>query len=71
MKRKRSDKREQAIYDAVHETIMKLRIEAQQVGYFSASKLETKLAEVQHAAGMAAVAAYRNRSKSLPKGRRD
>ena len=54
----RSDRKEQAIYDAVHETVMKLRV-AVMHRTLPPLDLDAKLLMTQHAAGMAAIAAYR------------
>ena len=56
-----SVRKEQAIYDAVHEAIMQLRIWLQRHPEMSAksAKIDTAVAQAGHAAGMAASAAYR------------
>lgn len=62
----RSDRKAQAIYDAVHEAVMKLRIRWAELPQ-SYSGRDTEIAQMGHAAGMAAVAAYRKR---LPRKKR-
>ena len=49
-----SQRKEQAIYDAVHEAVTQLRISLK-----APADLDTKIAQAGHAAGMAAIAAYR------------
>jgi hypothetical protein len=58
-----SERKEQAIYDAVHEEIMQLRISLQRDKCVSGGT-DTAIAQAGHAAGMAAIAAYR---KKLPR----
>jgi len=61
----RSERKEQAIYDAVHEAIMQLRINIHKVQTpTTIDKLDTQIAQAGHAAGMAAIAAYK---KPLPR----
>jgi hypothetical protein len=52
-----SQRKEQAIYDAVHETVMELRIRLAKIPL--SPKLDVEIAQAGHAAGMAAIAAYR------------
>jgi hypothetical protein len=61
----RSPRKEQAIYDAVHEVIMQLRIKLHRDR--PSTWLDTHISEAGHQAGMAAVAAYR---KPLPRKKR-
>lgn len=56
-----SSRKEQAIYNAVHEQIMRLRIKLCRE---RPSNPDTLMAQAGHAAGMAAIAAYR---KQLPR----
>lgn len=58
-----NNRKEQAIYDAVHEQIMQLRIALIHEKHKPAN-VDTKIAQAGHAAGMAAIAAYR---KPLPR----
>ena len=53
-----SDRKEQAIYDAVHKAVMKLRVKMAKGGAIILD-LDANLTHLQHAAGMAAIAAYR------------
>ena len=57
----KNHKREQAIYDAVHEVLMQLRIRFNLALKSNGRivNLDTQIAQAQHQAGMAAVAAYR------------
>lgn len=58
----RSPRKEQAIYDAVHEAIMQLRIklERDKPRYGNTREpIDTYIAQAGHQAGMAAIAAYR------------
>lgn len=60
-----SERKEQAIYDAVHEAIMQLRVSlAQGKPAVISAGTDTAIAQAGHAAGMAAIAAYR---KQLPR----
>ena len=52
-----STKKEQAIYDAVSEAVLKLRIKRARVTVIET--LDFDLAQLQDAAGLAAIAAYR------------
>lgn len=61
-----SERKEQAIYDAVHEAFMTLRIRLQREHQLS-TRIDTQIAQAGHAAGMAAIAAYR---KPLPRKKR-
>lgn len=64
----RSPRKEQAIYDAVHEQIMQLQIQlAQGRPAVISVGTDTAIAQAGHQAGMAAVAAYR---KPLPRKKR-
>lgn len=58
----RSERKEQAIYNAVHEQVMNLRIGLRRDG--ADAKLDTRIAQAGHAAGIAAISAYR---KPLPR----
>jgi hypothetical protein len=51
-----SERKEQAIYNAVHEEIMKLRVHLCRA---NPKDVDTAIAQAGHAAGMAAIAAYR------------
>lgn len=63
-----SERKEQAIYDAVHEAIMQLRIKlAQGKPAVISTGTDTAIAQAGHAAGMAAIGAYR---KPLPRKKR-
>lgn len=61
-----SERKEQKIYDAVHEAIMQLRIKLQRENPPKVG-VDTYIAQAGHAAGMAAIAAYR---KPLPRKKR-
>lgn len=61
-----SERKEQAIYDAVHEAVMKLRVQYE-VERPNLKNFDTAIAQTQHAAGMAAIAAYK---KPLPRKKR-
>jgi hypothetical protein len=66
-----SERKEQAIYDAVHEPLMKLRVRARRVMNstgWTPDELDLQIAQAQHAAGMAAIAAYRKPLKRKRKG---
>ena len=63
-----SERKEQAIYDAVHEVVMKLRIKFAKEPSWAAT--DTEIAQAGHAAGMAAIAAYRKPLKRKRKGSR-
>jgi len=55
-----SERKEQAIYDAVDEAVTRLRIDIYKVPQpITIDKLDTMIAQSGHAAGMAAIAAYR------------
>lgn len=56
-----SERKEQAIYDAVHDAVMNLRIKIAKSHMANTAGLDTDIAQAGHAAGMAAVAAYRKR----------
>jgi hypothetical protein len=56
-----SERKEQAIYDAVHEAVMQLRIKLVRE---KPTNVDTYIAQAGHAAGLAAIAAYR---KPLPR----
>jgi hypothetical protein len=56
-----SDRMEQAIYDAVHEVIMQLRIRLSRGGV---DNIDSAISQAGHQAGMAAISAYR---KPLPR----
>lgn len=60
----KNERKEQAIYDAVHEEIMQLRIALAQGKPVISAGADTAIAQAGHAAGMAAIAAYR---KPLPR----
>lgn len=61
-----SEKKAQAIYDAVHEVLMRVRIEVERRVILS-NELAPMLANAQHQAAMCAVAAYRKPLHAKPK----
>lgn len=62
-----SARKEQAIYDAIHEAIMQLRIRLQREKLSSPHGVDTLIAQAGHAAGMAAIAVYRTPLKRKAK----
>ncbi len=61
-----SERKEQAIYDAVSEAVMTLRIAiARSAPGQRDDNLDVQIAQAGHAAGMAAIAAYRKPLKRV------
>lgn len=60
---KPNEKREEAIYGAVHDAVMTLRVRTIRVMRgegWTPDELDFQIAQAGHAAGMAAIAAYRD-----------